>query len=195
MLLNVFAFLAVYQVMIGDDKVLRFGGCKSGEACSIVLRGASSHLLDEAERSLHDALAILIATVKEPRTVFGGGCTEVIMAAAVDRAAQETPGKKALAMAAFATALRQLPTIVADNGGYDAAELVTELQAAHAAGNATFGLDMDKGCIGDMKALGVRESFASKLNVVMSASEAAEMILRVDDIIKAAPRQRSEMGY
>jgi T-complex protein 1 subunit beta len=181
--------------MIGDDKVLRFGGCKSGEACSIVLRGASSHLLDEAERSLHDALAILIATVKEPRTVYGGGCTEVMMAAAVDRAAQETPGKRALAMAAFATALRQLPTIVADNGGYDAAELVTELQAAHAAGKSSFGLDMEKGCIGDMKELGIRESFASKLNVVMSASEAAEMILRVDDIIKAAPRQRSEMGY
>ncbi|GAX11782.1 T-complex protein 1 subunit beta [Fistulifera solaris] len=185
----------IEEVMIGDDKVLRFGGCKSGEACSIVLRGASSHLLDEAERSLHDALAILIATVKEPRTVYGGGCTEVMMAAAVDRAAQETPGKKALAMTAFATALRQLPTIVADNGGYDAAELVTELQAAHAAGISCSGLDMDKGCIGDMKELGIRESFASKLNVVMSASEAAEMILRVDDIIKAAPRQRSEMGY
>ena len=174
---------------------MRFGGCKSGAACSIVLRGSSSHVLDEAERSLHDALAILISTVKEPRTVYGGGCTEVVMAAAVDRAVEETPGKKALAMTAFARALRQLPAIVADNGGYDAAELVTQLRAAHAAGQATAGLNMETGTVGDMKEMGVRESYKSKLQVLLSASEAAEMILRVDDIIKAAPRQRSEMGY
>jgi len=174
---------------------LRFSGCKTGEACSIVLRGASSHVLDEAERSLHDALAILTSTVREPRTVYGGGCTEVLMAAAVDRAVEETPGKKALAMAAFARALRQLPAIVADNGGYDSAELVTQLRAAHAAGKSTYGLDMYKGTIGDMKELGVRESFKSKLQVLLSASEAAEMILRVDDIVKAAPRRRDEYGY
>lgn len=181
--------------MIGEDKVLRFGGCKTGEACSIVLRGSSSHVLDEAERSLHDALAILIATVREPRTVYGGGCTECLMAAAVDRAVEETPGKKALAMEAYARALRQLPAIVADNAGYDSAELLTQLRAAHAAGKTTYGLDMYQGTIGDMKALGVRESFKSKLHALLSASEAAEMILRVDDIIKAAPRQREEMGY
>lgn len=183
------------QVLIGEDKVLRFSGCKSGEACSIVLRGASTHVLDEAERSLHDALAILTSTVKEPRTVYGGGCTEVAMAAAIDQAATETPGKKALAMSAFARALRQLPTIVADNGGFDAAELVTQLQAAQAAGQTTYGLDMEKGRIGDMATLGVRESFQSKLQVLSSAAEAAEMILRVDDVIKAAPRRREEYGY
>jgi T-complex protein 1 subunit beta len=117
------------------------------------------------------------------------------MAAAVDRAAEETPGKKALAMAAFARALRQLPAIVADNGGYDSAELVTQLRAAHAAGKTSYGLDMYKGTIGDMQELGVRESFDSKLRALLSASEAAEMILRVDDIVKAAPRRRDEHGY
>jgi T-complex protein 1 subunit beta len=183
------------QVLIGEDKVLRFSGCKSGEACSIVLRGASTHVLDEAERSLHDALAILTSTVKEPRTVYGGGCTEVSMAAAIDQAAAETPGKKALAMSAFAQALRQLPTIIADNGGYDAAELVTQLRAAHAAGQTSYGLDMEAGKIGDMAKLGIRESFKSKVQVLLSASEAAEMILRVDDVIKAAPRKREEYGY
>lgn len=151
--------------------------------------------MDEAERSLHDALAVLISTVKDSRTIYGGGCTETLMAAAIDRAAEETPGKKALAMAAFARALRQLPSIVADNGGYDSAELVTQLRAAHAAGKNTYGLDMYNGTIADMKTLGVRESFKSKLQVLLSASEAAEMILRVDDIIKAAPRRRDEMGY
>mmetsp|Transcript_606 Transcript_606/g.782 ORF Transcript_606/g.782 Transcript_606/m.782 type:complete len:126 (+) Transcript_606:898-1275(+) len=70
----------VEEIMIGEDKVIRLGGCKSGEACSIVLRGASSHVLDEAERSLHDALCILQATVQEPRSICSGGCTETLMA-------------------------------------------------------------------------------------------------------------------
>ncbi|KAL7514694.1 hypothetical protein ACHAXN_012076 [Cyclotella atomus] len=184
----------IEEVMIGEDKVIRLGGCKSGEACSIVLRGASSHVLDEAERSLHDALCILQATVKDPRIIYGGGCTEILMAQAVDRLAEKTPGKQALAMSAFARALRQLPAIVADNGGYDSAELVTQLRAAHASGKNTYGLDMYNGTIGDMKELGVAEAFKSKLCVLLSASEAAEMILRVDDIIKCAPRAR-EQGY
>ena len=166
--------------MIGEDKVIRLGGCKSGEACTIVLRGASSHILDEAERSLHDALCVLTATVKDPRIIRGGGCTEVLMAQAIDRQVESTPGKKALAMASFARALRQLPAIVAHNGGYDLAELVTQLRAAHASGKNTYGLDMYNGAIGDMTELGVAESFKSKLCVLMIASEAAEMILRVD---------------
>mmetsp|Transcript_15780 Transcript_15780/g.24231 ORF Transcript_15780/g.24231 Transcript_15780/m.24231 type:complete len:529 (-) Transcript_15780:55-1641(-) len=183
----------IEEVMIGEDKVIRFGGCKVGAACTIVLRGSSTHFLDEAERSLHDALCILVATVKDPRTVCGGGCTEILMAQAVDRAVEETPGKKALAMTAFAKALRQLPSIVADNGGYDSAELVTQLRAAHAQGKSNYGLDMYEGAIADMKENGIMESFKSKLQVLLSASEAAEMILRVDDIIKCAPRQREEM--
>ena len=97
-------------------------------------------------------------------------------------------------MASYSRALRQLPAIVADNGGYDSAELITQLTAAHAAvpdgEQCSLGLDMYNGVVGDMKELGVMESFKSKLQVLLSASEAAEMILRVDDIIKCAPRQR-----
>jgi T-complex protein 1 subunit beta len=115
------------------------------------------------------------------------------MAEAVDRVAKETPGKQALAMSSFSRALLQLPMIVADNGGYDAAELVTQLRAAIASGKKSSGLNMNNGTIGDMEELGVMESYRSKLMVVTSASEAAEMILRVDDIIKCAPRRREEM--
>ena len=181
------------QVMIGETKVLRLGGCKSGAACTLVLRGSSTHIIDEAERSIHDALCILAATLKHPKRIYGGGCTEVAMAQEIDKAAKETPGKKAIAMASFAKALLQLPMTVADNGGYDAAELVTQLRAAHAAGKANSGLDMNIGAIGDMEELGIMESFKSKLQVVTSAAEAAEMLLRVDDIVKCAPRRREEM--
>ena len=114
----------------------------------------------------------------------------MLMAQAVDKQVPTIAGKKALAMEAFARALRQMPTIVADNGGYDAAELVSQLRAAHASGKETWGLDMYNGKIACMKDLGVTEAFKSKLQVLLSASEAAEMILRVDDIIKCAPRQR-----
>jgi len=180
----------IEEVMIGEDKVIKFSGCKSGEACTIILRGASNHMLDEAERSLHDALAVLTQTVKETRTICGGGCTEILMAQAVDEKVPTVSGKKTLAMEAFARALRQMPSIVADNGGYDAAELVSQLRAAHASGKGSYGLDMYNGKVACMRELGVRESFKSKLQVLLSASEAAEMILRVDDIIKCAPRQR-----
>ena len=164
--------------------MIRFSGCKSGSACTVILRGASSHLLDEAERSLHDALCVLTETVKETRVICGGGCLEMLMAHAVDQQVAATPGKAALAMESFARALRQLPAIIADNAGFDSSELVTQLRAAHASGNKNAGLDMINGTIGDMWDLGIRESYKSKLQVLVSAAEAAEMILRVDDIIK-----------
>jgi T-complex protein 1 subunit beta len=115
------------------------------------------------------------------------------MAQAIDILAKQTPGKQALAMAGFSKALLQLPMIIADNGGYDAAELVTQLRAAHASGKTNYGLNMTNGTIGNMDEMGVMESYKSKLQVVTSAAEAAEMILRVDDIIKCAPRRREEM--
>lgn len=180
----------IEEVMIGEDKLIKFSGVKMGEACTIVLRGATKQILDEAERSLHDALCVLTQTVKETKTVFGGGSAEMLMADAVSKLAAKTPGKEAVAMEAFAKALRMLPTTIGDNAGYDSAQLVSELRALHTAGKHTMGLNMVEGEVGDMEKLGITESFQVKRQVLMSASEAAEMILRVDDIIKAAPRPR-----
>lgn len=89
-------------------------------------------------------------------------------------------------------ALLQLPVTIADNAGYDSAQLVAELRAAHVQGKQTSGLNMDVGIVDDMKKLGITESFVVKRQVLMSAAEAAEMILRVDNIIRAAPRQRTQ---
>merc|ERR1712020_473531 len=182
----------IEQVSIGDETLLKFSGVPLGEACSVVLRGATEQIIGEAERSLHDALCVLTSTVKEPRTVFGGGCSEMLMAKAVDEMAAKTAGKEARAMESFASALRQLPSIIAENGGYDSAQLTSELKAAHNSGNNTVGLNMYEGEVGCMSALGITESFSVKRQVLVQASEAAEMILRVDDILKAAPRPRKE---
>ncbi|KAH9813746.1 chaperonin Cpn60/TCP-1 family [Melampsora americana] len=143
----------IEEVMIGEDVLLKFSGVAAGEACTVVIRGATAQMIDEAERSLHDALAVLSQTVKETRITFGGGCAEM--------------GKKAIAVESFGHALRQLPTILADNAGYDSAELISS-----------------------MEELGVYESYKLKKQVVLSASEAAEMILRVDDILRSTPRKR-----
>jgi len=180
----------IEEIMIGEDKVIKFSGCAQGEACTIVLRGSSQHVLDEAERSLHDALAVLYQTVQETRVVWGGGSMEMAMAQAVQTKLNEVGGKESSAMEGFAKALMQIPTILADNAGLDSAELVGQLRAAHAKGNNTMGLDFAVGDVQDMKEKGIMESFRSKMSQLCSAAEAAEMIIRVDDIIKNAPRQR-----
>lgn len=180
----------IEEIIIGEDKVVRFSGVAEGAACTIVLRGASGHILDEAERSLHDALCILGQTKKNTRVIMGGGASEMLMSNAVDELVKTTPGKEAVAIEAFARALRQIPTIIADNAGFDSSELVAQLRAAHHNGRNNAGLDIEKGAIGNMKDLRVYESYKSKMQSLISAHEAAEMILRVDEIIKCAPRQR-----
>lgn len=182
----------IEQVMIGEDILLRFSGVQLGEACTIVIRGATQQIIDEAERSLHDALCVLAATVKESHIVYGGGCSEALMAVAIFKKAVETSGKESIAMEAFGRALLQLPITIADNAGYDSAQLVAELRAAHVQGKQTTGLNMDAGKIDCMKKLGITESFVVKRQVLMSAAEAAEMILRVDNIIRCAPRKRTQ---
>lgn len=180
----------IEEVIIGEDKLIKFSGVALGEACTIILRGATQQILDEADRSLHDALCVMSQTVKETRTVFGGGASEMLMANAVSLLAARTPGKEAVAIEAYAKALRMLPTIIADNGGYDSAELVSKLRAAHTDEKIRYGLDMENGEVADMQELGITESYRVKQQVLVSGSEAAEMILRVDSILRAAPRRR-----
>lgn len=180
---------------LDGDMVIRFSGVPVGAACTVVLRGATHNLIDEAERSLHDALCVISQTIGETRTILGAGCAETLMARAVEDAARLTPGKKALAMEAYARALRMLPTIIADNAGFDSGELVAQLRAEHHKGNNSAGLDMRTGEIGDVRELGIVESYKVKHHVVMAATEAAEMILRVDEIIRTAPRRREQGHY
>lgn len=152
----------IEEVMIGEDKVIKFSGCQRNEACSIVLRGSGNHILDEAERSLHDAICVLISAVKNHRTIYGGGNAEMRMALAVQELANTVEGKQALAIEAFAKALRALPTIIADNAGYDSAEIVQNLRSAIANGDTEAGLNMFTGEVDNMKKLGVTECLRVK---------------------------------
>lgn len=180
----------IEEIMIGEDKVIKFSGCKANEACTIVLRGSGQHILDEAERSLHDALCVLVQTIANKKTVYGGGNTEISMAIKVEEEAKRVSTKEGLAVEAFAQALKTLPIVMADNGGYDSASLIQNLGSELYKGNATAGIDMYKGVVGDMKVLGITECLRVKEQALMSACEAAEMILRVDHIVTCAPRKR-----
>jgi T-complex protein 1 subunit beta len=181
----------IEKVIIGEDELLRFSGVPKGEACSIVLRGATQQILDEAERSLHDALCVLTTHTRDARTVPGAGASEALMAAAVLMEAQKVPGKESIAVEAFGRALLQLPTIICDNAGLDSADLISRIRAEHANGNHKMGIDIENGKMADVYELEILESFMVKYCMLNSAAEAAEQILRVDDIIKCAPRPRA----
>jgi len=182
----------IEEIMIGEDRLIHFSGVEMGQACTIVLRGASNHVLDEAERSLHDALCVLSQTVNDSRVLLGGGWPEMVMAKAVDELARKTPGKKSHAIEAFSRALIAIPTIIADNAGLDSADLVAQLRAEHHKEGSTAGIDVITGAVGDMQERGISEAFKVKQAVLLSATEAAEMILRVDEIITCAPRKRED---
>ncbi|XP_072953815.1 T-complex protein 1 subunit beta-like [Typha angustifolia] len=182
----------IEEIMIGEDKLIHFSGVEMGQACTIVLRGASEHVLDEAERSLHDALCVLSQTVNDSRVLLGGGWPEMVMAREVDDLARKTPGKKSHAIEAFSRALQAIPTIIADNAGLDSADLISQLRAEHHKEKSNAGIDVISGGIGDMEKLGISESFKVKQAILLSATEAAEMILRVDEIITCAPRRRED---
>lgn len=90
------------------SQLIKFSGVATGQACTVVIRGSTTQMVDEAERSLHDALSVLSQTTKETRTVLGGGCSEMLMSCAVEEAAKKVSGKKAIAVESFARALRQV---------------------------------------------------------------------------------------
>merc|ERR1711907_619339 len=143
----------IEEVMVGEDKLVRFSGCPNSQASSIVIRGANTHVVDEAHRSLHDALCVLSQTVKHSSVLPGGGASEMLMAQAVEEASKTVSGKQVLAMEAFARALRSMPMHIADNAGYDSADLVAGLRAKHYEGHHTWGLEMNTGTLADMNEL------------------------------------------
>lgn len=106
-------------------------------------------MLDEAERSLHDALCVLSQTVTDSRVLLGGGWPEMVMAKEVDELARKTPGKKSLAIEAFSRALQAIPTIIADNAGLDSAELIAQLRAEHQKEGSTAGIDVISGAVSE----------------------------------------------
>eukprot|EP00747_Dinoflagellata_sp_TGD_P153750 gnl/TRDRNA2_/TRDRNA2_177429_c2_seq1.p1 gnl/TRDRNA2_/TRDRNA2_177429_c2~~gnl/TRDRNA2_/TRDRNA2_177429_c2_seq1.p1 ORF type:complete len:292 (-),score=11.50 gnl/TRDRNA2_/TRDRNA2_177429_c2_seq1:187-1062(-) len=185
----------IEEIMIGEDKAIRFSGVQKGEACTIVLRGASMHTLEEAERSLHDAFCVLVAAIKDPRFLLGGGNSEMQMAIEIEKTSTQIAGKKFLAIKSYGLALQKIPEIISENAGLDSSELIGSLHAEHSKkSNSQMGVDVMLGKIGNMMKLGIMETFKVKTQMILSATEAAECILRVDQVLTDTSKKQTKNG-
>ena len=179
---------------ISDDKMTFIEGCKNPKAVAIIIRGGTERIVNEAERSIHDALCVVRDVIREPRIVAGGGAPELEVASKLRRFAEKLTGKEQLAVICYAEALEVIPMTLAENGGLDPIDILVELRAMHEKGEKWAGVDVNKEKAMDMTKSNVYEPLAVKSQVVKSASEAASMILRIDDVISASKPKDTPPG-
>jgi thermosome len=173
----------VEERKIGDDKMTFIEGCKNPRSVSILIRGSDKRFLDEAERSVHDALCVVRDVVQAPKIVAGGGAPEMEVAKALRDYAETLPGREQLAVRSFGEAMEIVPLTLGENAGLDPVDLLLELRTRHEKGEKWAGVDVFEGKIKDMREQEVYEPLAVKKQTIKSANEAATMILRVDDVI------------
>ena len=150
------------------------------------MRGGSERIVDEAERSLHDALSVIKDVVQDPRIVAGGGAPEIEVARKLRRYAEGTAGRERLAVQAFAEAIEVIPITLAENAGMDPIDTLSELQSRHEKGEIWMGVNALEGEVSDMTELNVYEPLQVKVQAVKSATEASTMMLKIDDVIASS---------
>jgi len=175
----------VEERKIGDDKMVFIEGCKDPHSVAILIRGGTERIVDEAERSVHDALCVVRDVVQEPKILAGGGAPEIEVARELREYAESLPGREQLAVQSFAEAIEVVPVTLAENAGLDPIDILSELRATHEKGETWAGVDVFEGKVNDMQKLEVYEPLAVKKQVIKSATEAATMILKIDDVIAA----------
>jgi len=184
----------VEEKKLSGHEMIYVAGCKNPKAVSIIIRGSTEHVIDELERGMHDALMVVGEVVKNQKVVAGGGAPETELSLQLRSYASSVGGRIQLAIEAFAAALEIIPRSIAENAGLDPIDMIVAIRAAHEAGNRTFGLDVYKGKPVDMLKEGVVEPLRVKTQAIMSAAEAAVMILRIDDVIASSRAQGPSGG-
>ncbi len=179
----------VEEKKIGDEAMTYVTQCHNPKAVSIILRGGTEHVVDEAERALHDALRVVGVTIEDEKLVAGGGSPEIELALRLREYSATLTGREQLAVSKFAEALEIIPRTLAENAGLDPINMLVEMRSQHEQGNKTAGLNVFTGKVVDMWDEGVVEPLRVKTQAIDSATEAATMILRIDDVLssKAAP--------
>jgi chaperonin GroEL (HSP60 family) len=176
----------VEEKKLSGQEMIYVSKCKNPKAVSIIIRGGSEHVIDELERSVHDELMVVSDVVKDKKIVAGGGSPETELSLQLRRYASSVGGRIQLSIEAFASALEIIPRSIAENAGLDPIDMIVAIRAAHEAGNRTFGIDVYEGKPVDMLKAGVVEPLRVKTQAIMSATEAAVMILRIDDVIASS---------
>ena len=173
----------VEERKIEEDKWVFIEGCKHPKSVTLLLRGGSQRVVDEVERSVHDALMVVKDVIENPLIVAGGGAPETYAATKIRSWAKSLEGREQLAAEKFADSLESIPLALSENAGMDPIDTLTALRSRQMKGEKWTGIDVMKGKIGNMKSSDIIEPLAVKLQIVSAASEAACMILRIDDVI------------
>jgi len=185
----------VEEVKIGDDKLVYVREAKNPKAVTIMIRGGSEHVVDEAERSLHDALSVVRNAVEDGKIVAGGGAPEIELSKRLREYAIKVGGREQLAVTAFAEALESIPVAIAQNAGVNPIDILVDLKSKHnSVQNIWFGVNTKTGKASDMLKMDVVEPLRVKTQVIKSAVEAVTMILRVDDVFASKGGSASGPG-
>ena len=176
----------VEERKIEEDKWVFVEGCKHPKSVTILLRAGSQRVVDEVERSVHDAIMVVKDVIELPSIVAGGGAPETFAASKIRSWAKSLEGREQLAAEKFAEALESIPLALSENAGMDPIDTLASLRAKQLQGNQWTGIDVMRGKVVDMKASDVVEPLAVKQQIISAAAEAACMILRIDDVIATA---------
>ena len=170
-------------------------GCKNPRAVTLLLRAGSSHVLDEVERAVKDGLGDVITAFRYGKAVPGGGAVEIELAKRLRTFAKGISGREQLAVEEFAKSLESIPETLAENAGLDAVDIVAQLKKVHESGVSNAGLNLFTDKIEDTFASGIIEPLKVKTQAISSATELANMILRIDDVLISKPKQIKENKF
>ena len=177
-----------------DESMIYIRGCKNPKALTILIRGGTSHVIDEMEKAIKDGLGDVAAAIEIGRFVAGAGACEVELAKRLRDFSQSLNGREQLAIEKFSESLEAIPIILAENGGLDPIDVITELKARHEKGEKNAGINILNNKIEDVLKAGIIEPLKIKTQAIDSASEVAMMILRIDDVIASGSSSNSSAG-
>ncbi|MBM3309834.1 MAG: thermosome subunit, partial [Candidatus Altiarchaeales archaeon] len=178
----------VEEVKIAGDEMVFVRDCKNPKAVSLIIRGGTQHVIDEVERAVNDALKGTAAALELGMVVSGGGAPEIELARQLREYAESVGGREQLAVDAFAEAVEIIPRTLAESAGMDAIDTLVKLRAEHDKKSVDIGVMVLKNTTGDMWKAGVIEPLKVKTQAIKSASEASEMLLRIDDVIATSKK-------
>ena len=175
----------VFEKKIGDDSMTFVTGCKNPKAVSILIRGGTEHVVDEVERSLEDSTSVVAVAIEDGKVVTGGGSSATEIALGLRDQASSVGGREQIAIEAFADAMECVPRTLSENAGLDPIDMLIELRKEHKKGNKNAGVNVFTGKVADMKTENVIEPIRVGSQAISSATDAAVMVLRIDDVIAA----------
>ena len=173
----------VEEKKIGDDKMTFVTGCKNPKAVSILIRGTTEHVVDELERGMHDALFVVKVALEDGKMTPGGGAAATHTSMALREYATSVGGREQMAIESFADAIEIVPKTLSENAGLDPIDMMLEMRRVHKKGNKNAGVDVFTGKVTDMVKGNIIEPLRVSLQEIQASTEAATMILRIDDVI------------